>query len=175
VRHWFSRARQRIRWLWERARTERATPRQIGWAVFTGVFIGCTPIVGFRGYLSLGAATILRLNRLFAWIGSLVVSNFIATPFVILAEIQMAHFARTGAFVSMSTDDALEKSGALLLDWCIGSVVLALAGLASYAFALRRQQRAERERRDEATTRTLALSLEPSSESPPSGSPDPAA
>ena len=56
--------------LWERARREHSSPREIGLAVGVGAFVACTPLIGFHLWLALGFATLLKLNRLWAMIGS---------------------------------------------------------------------------------------------------------
>lgn len=136
----------RIKALWHRAKTERATPREIGWAVFLGGFLGCTPALGFRGWLSIGAATLLRQNRLFAWLTSQVLANMIVTPPIVVAEVQIAHRLRTGAWVAIDRDHALEQAGALLLDWCLGTIPVGIAvggalGLLAFALARARDRR----------------------------------
>lgn len=153
---WLERTRSKLRELWRRAKSERATPRQIAWAVAVGVFTGCTPAVGFHGWLAVGVATLLRLNRLFAFIGSRV-SNFLIIPWITLAELQVGHRLRTGEGLEISAAEALRHGPTLLVDWCIGAVPVGLGlavvlGVVAYAVAKRR-------RPDEA--------LRPSSESPP--------
>jgi uncharacterized protein (DUF2062 family) len=142
IRRIFSRIKQ----LWVLARSERASPRQIGWAVAVGVFAGCSPAVGFHGWVALGLATVLRLNRLFCWIGSRICS-VVTLPFVVFAEIQTGTWLRTGHFLPLTATDALARGPALILDWCIGfvpvgAVLGALLGLLGYGLALRRTRRA---------------------------------
>jgi hypothetical protein len=146
VRAFLRKLWQRARELWERAKSERASPRQIGWAVAVGVFAGCTPAVGFHGWVALGAATALRLNRLFCWIGSRI-SNMVFLPFIVLAEIQAGTLVRTGRLLPLRAHDALARGPALLLDWCVGCVpvgalLATLLGLAGYGVAWRRARRA---------------------------------
>jgi uncharacterized protein len=132
----------RARDVWERAKSERASPRQIGWAVGVGVFAGCTPLMGLHGWLALGLATLVRLNRLWAWIGSRV-SNMFILPWIVLTEIQSVHWLRTGALVPMTVRDAVREGPSLLLDWCMGSVLVGsllglVLGLCAYLYARRR-------------------------------------
>jgi len=129
----------RWRALWKLAKSERAEPHQIGLAVFVGVFAGVTPLVGFHGWAAIAAASLLRLNRLYAWLGSRI-SNILILPFIIYAEIQSAHYLRTFHFVSIDRTNALEQAPHLLLDWCVGTVLVgvplaALAGLIAYTIA----------------------------------------
>ncbi len=135
---------QRLRTLWALAKSERATPREIGWAVAIGTFAGCTPAVGVHGPLAVGLATLFKKNRLFAWLGSRV-SNIVVLPFIVLAEVQVSHFVRTGTTVDIDRKRALEQAGELLLDWCLGTIPVGTAlalimGLIAWALATRRQR-----------------------------------
>ncbi|HEY8078371.1 MAG TPA: DUF2062 domain-containing protein [Labilithrix sp.] len=141
----FSRLWTRIKALWKLAKEERATPREIFWAVFLGAFAGSTPAVGFHGWVAVGLATLFRKNRLFAWLGSRV-SNMVFLPFIIMSEIELARFARTGAFVTLERATILDEAPRLLLDWCLGTIPVGIAiglltALPAYAFAQRRDRR----------------------------------
>jgi uncharacterized protein (DUF2062 family) len=140
-----TRWRSRLRELWHRAKTERASPREIGLAIALGVFIGCTPALMVHGWIAVGLATLFKLNRLFAFLGSRV-SNFLVLPWIVLAELQIAHKLRTGAFLEMTADEAIKQGPALLLDWCLGTIPVGAAlalvlGALAYAFARRRESR----------------------------------
>jgi uncharacterized protein (DUF2062 family) len=142
-----TRWRSRLRELWRRAKTERASPRQIGLAIALGVFVGCTPAVGVHGWVAVGLATLFRLNRLFAFIGSRVSSIFVL-PWIVLAELQIAHKLRTGEYLQLTADEAMKQGPALLLDWCIGTVPVGIAlaivlGLIAYVTARARQRKTE--------------------------------
>ena len=135
----------RIKTVWRLAREERASPREIFWAVFLGVFAGCTPAVGVHGWVAVGLATAFRKNRLFAWLGSRI-SNMVILPFIVIAEIEIAHVARTGDGVTLDRAHVLDQARELLLDWCLGAIPVGIAlglliGAAAYAFALRRDRR----------------------------------
>lgn len=73
----FRRAFARTRELWERAKREHSTPREVGWSVGVGLFCGCTPFLGLHMWIALGLASPFRLNRLWAFLGSRVSSNVI--------------------------------------------------------------------------------------------------
>jgi uncharacterized protein (DUF2062 family) len=145
----------RLKNLWHLAKNERASPRQIAWAVAVGAFSGCTPAPGFHGWIAIGLATVLRLNRLFAWLGSRI-SFFAVYPWIVIAEVELAHRVRTGSWVEISRETAVEHAGTLMLDWCLGSVPVGLAlgglcGLLGYAWAARRKRRGEAPDSPEAT------------------------
>jgi uncharacterized protein (DUF2062 family) len=141
----FRRQWSRLKNLWHLAKNERASPKQIAWAVAVGAFSGCAPAPGFHGWIAVGLATLFRLNRLFAWIGSRI-SFFAVYPWIVIAEVEIAHRARTGEWVQISKETAVDQAGTLLLDWCLGSIPVGLAlgvlaGLAGYAWARRRDRR----------------------------------
>ncbi len=142
---WFDRAKTSVRTLYLAAKNERATPREIGWAVGVGFFAGCTPTIGFHGWVAVGLATFFKLNRLYAFLGSRI-CNVVTLPFVVFAEIQISHVLRTGRWLEVSANEALKQGPALLLDWIIGMVVLAgpvsvLVGWAAFLESRRRQRK----------------------------------
>ncbi len=150
--------------LWRTLKDEHSSPREIAWAVGIGVYAGCTPAVGFHGWLAVALAALCRKNKLWSWVGSRV-SNVFFLPWIILAEIQVAHRARTGRWLALSVDEVRSAGPAMLLEWLVGSLAVGLTlgvafGLATYAFATWRRS----------TTRgKLAPPPPPSSESPASG------
>jgi uncharacterized protein (DUF2062 family) len=165
--------------VWEQAKHEHSTPGKLGWSVGVGVFAGCTPFHGAHMWIALGLATVFRLNRLWAFLGSRI--SF--TPiFVVIAfcQIQVAHRLRTGAWLPLSPQEALAHGRALLVDWLLGSLVvggaLAIAlGLVAYVVA-RYAQRAPPPGPGDAeavTARTPAALRLVTSESPRSAPPDP--
>lgn len=112
--------------------------------MFLGVFAGCSPAIGVHGWIAIGLATMLRRNRLFAWLGSRV-SNFVVLPFIVIAEVQSSRYLRMGTFAPLSREHALEQAPQLLLDWGIGSVIVGtvlgvLLGLLAYAWTRRRDR-----------------------------------
>jgi len=156
----FGRLWRRLRILWRLATTERATPRQVALAVGLGAFIGSTPVIGLHGWIAVGLATALRLNRLYAFLGSRVSSPFIL-PFIIIAEIQIAHRVRCGEFIALTRTDVVHHAKGMLLDWCIGTIPIGLAigvtmGALGYAVTI---------------TRTRLRARRSISECPPSSSP----
>ncbi len=115
----------RLRTLWRLARSERAAPHQVALALGLGAFVGSTPAVGFHGWLAVGAATALRLNRFYAFLGSRV-SSPVVLPFIVLAEIELAHRVRCGAYVALDRHHVLAQAKTLLLDWTLGALPVGL-------------------------------------------------
>ena len=152
-RRLWKKTRRLAKRLWHRAKTERASPREVGEAVFLGVFAGCTPAVGIHGWVAFLLATVCKRNRLYAWLGSRV-SNFLIMPFIVIAEIQCSRYLRTGKTVELRRETVLDEAPTLLLDWTLGSVLvgivlgLVIGGLA-YLWARRRQTREARESANE--------------------------
>jgi uncharacterized protein (DUF2062 family) len=150
VRAWLKRLQVRARDLWHRARSERASPREIAWAVFIGVFSGCTPAIGVRPIIALGLATLFRKNRLFAYLSSHITSNWLVIPWIILIEVQLAHRLRFGDFVTLDISrdrsDLVHQASNLLVDWVLGSILFGTAcaafiAVSAYGIASWRQQR----------------------------------
>jgi uncharacterized protein len=130
--------------LWTRAKREHSTPREIAWSTAIGVFCGCVPWIGLHMWIAMGLATLLRLNRLWAFLGSRVAwtGTFVWISFV---EIEGAHRVRTGAWEPLDPRDVLSHGRQLVGDWFVGGVVVgiglgAVLGLATF-FAARRWQR----------------------------------
>lgn len=121
--------------------------------------------------MAVGLATLFRKNRLFAWLGARI-SNLVMLPFIALAEVQVSHRLRTGAWLNITRDQILDQAPSLLLDWCLGTIPVGLAiglvmGLLAYAVARRRETRRRRaEALAEATPPTPSGLQPPSSGSP---------
>ena len=147
-------ARARLRAIWIAVLRERAAPRQIGVAVGVGVFVGLSPAIGFHGGLAVAAATVLKVNRLFCFVGSRI-SNPLLGPFLVFAEVQVAHRARTGAFIALTIDEVASHARSLLVDWLLGMLLVGapLSILLGFAAAYWARSRAhanrEREQRDD--------------------------
>ena len=144
----FRRLWQAIKRLWAAARSERASPREIGWAVAIVAFIGCTPAVGLRPWIAVGVATLLKKNRLFCYLGSHT-SNILFMPFITVAEVHLSHRLRTGEWATIDRKHVTEQAPTLLLDWCLGTIPVGLAialalGFMAYGLALRRDARRAR-------------------------------
>jgi uncharacterized protein (DUF2062 family) len=167
--------------------SERSTPREVGLSVGVGVFCGCTPFVGLHMWIALAAATVLRLNRLWSFVGSRV-SFSVVYLWLTFTEIELAHRLRFGAWAPLAPRDALGHGRELIGDWFLGCVLVGLPlavalGLATYLAMRRRADRAPSPvpLPGEApppfglglTDRTPGEPLPPTSESPRSAPPAP--
>jgi uncharacterized protein (DUF2062 family) len=120
---------------------EHCAPHEVGWAVGVGAFVGCTPLLGLHAGVALLAATVFRLNRLWAVAGSRV--SFVPLfALISFSEIQAAHRFRTGEWAPVSVSEALARGPELVGDWLLGCVfvggsVAAILGLVAYAAARR--------------------------------------
>jgi uncharacterized protein (DUF2062 family) len=154
--------------LWQRALNERSSPGEVAWSIAIGVVAGCTPLVGLHMWIALALATVLRRNRLWAFVGSRVSSTVFLAP-IAFAEIELAHRLRVGAWAPLVPREALAHGKELLVDWFLGSAFVGpalAAGLGGAAYvAMRRWPR---------LTQRAPYGAPPrSSESPPSGRPAP--
>ncbi|MGA2449861.1 MAG: DUF2062 domain-containing protein [Polyangiaceae bacterium] len=162
MRAWF----RALRDLWQRAIQEHSSPSEVGWSIGIGVFAASTPFIGLHMWIAMGLATLLRTNRLWAFVGS----RFSSSPtlaFIVFAEIELAHRLRKGVWAPLSVGGALAHGRELLADWLLGAAIIAplvgvLAGLAAWRIAARWATRAAR-----------AESRRPSLECPPSIPPSP--
>lgn len=136
---------EKLRSLWELAKREQAAPHQIGLAVGVGVFAGCTPALWFHMWVALLLATLFRVNRLWAFLGSRI-SFFPVFGLITFAEIQVAHRIRTGQWLDMEVSGALSHAKELLVDWLLGAALVGvvlggIVGYAAYAVARWRASR----------------------------------
>ena len=124
---------------------ERATPRELMFAVALGVFLGAVPLIACHTLAILVAAAVLRLNRVVA----VAASQLCMPPLVPAVCIEVGHLLRCGRFLTLEgLPDAGNTSfiqlGYLglqcLWDWCIGSLpvgaaLAVLLGSATYVTA----------------------------------------
>ena len=164
VRSWF----RALRRLWERAINEHSSPSEIGWSVGIGALAASTPFIGLHMWLAMGLATVLRKNRLWAFLGSRL-SSSPTLACIVFVEIECAHRLRTGLYAPLSISDSVAHGRELLGDWLLGTalvapIVGAAAGLVAWTLAARWATRAAR-----------VEARRPSLECPPSGPPSPIA
>jgi uncharacterized protein (DUF2062 family) len=172
VRALFTRFWQRSCNLWRQAKREHSSPGEVAWSVALGVFCGCSPFIGLHMWIALGLASILRLNRLWAFLGSRI-SSSVFLAWIIFSEIELAHRLRTGAWLALSPDGAASEAfhhgwrllGDWLLGWTmVGATLATVLGLLAFG-AVRRWQRIR--------PHTPGAPLPPISESPRSTPPAP--
>jgi uncharacterized protein (DUF2062 family) len=129
---------ERARALWSQLWSEHTTPREIGIAVASGVFIGCTPALGLHGWIALGVATVADLNRIWTWVGSRI-SNILILPWLVIAEIEIGHHLRFGGWLHLTKEEVMARRGKLLVDWILGCIpvgIVAAVVLGLIAFGL---------------------------------------
>jgi uncharacterized protein (DUF2062 family) len=124
--------------LWNRARAEHASPRQIAGAVAVGLLACCSPMLGFHCFIALGLATLFRVNRLWAAVASQAsIFGLLRAP-IVFAEIELGHYGRTRAWAPLDLRTIVVRAPSLMLDWALGAipfclVAAALGGLVTYA------------------------------------------
>jgi hypothetical protein len=164
-----------LRALLEHAKNENSSPHQVGFSVAAGVFTGFTPFIGFHIWIALAIATVFRLNRLWAALGS----HASPLPIFVWAsfcEIQLGHRLRAGTWIALSPHQAFAQRNQLFGDWLLGSSLVAsglavIAGFVAYALAVRWREHREAKALAAGaaiTPRTLDGLPRPSSGSPPS-------
>jgi uncharacterized protein (DUF2062 family) len=168
VRRWLQGIASRVRRLWQRALSEHSSPREIGWSVALGVFSGCSPLLGLHMWIALALATLFRVNRLWAFVGSRVSSN-VLFAWIAFAEIELAHRLRTGEWAPLAPREALAHGRQLITDWFVGATLVGAAlgaalGAVAYV-AMRRWRRLN--------PHTPHAAQPPTSESRPSAPPAP--
>ncbi len=109
--------------------TERATPRELAFAVALGVFLGAVPLIACHTLAILVAAALLRLNR----VAAVAASQLCMPPVVPALCIEAGHFMRYGRFLTLRSIHSLRGASFLelgymglegLWDWFIGSLVV---------------------------------------------------
>jgi len=125
--------------------TERATPRELGFAVALGVFLGAVPLIACHTLAILIAAALLRLNR----VAAVAASQFCMPPLVPALCIEAGYFMRHGRFLTLKGAEHLSGASWVelgymglerLWEWLLGSLVVGTAlalvlGLLTYATA----------------------------------------
>jgi glycosyltransferase involved in cell wall biosynthesis len=125
--------------------TERATPRELGFAVALGVFLGAVPLIALHTLAILIAAALLRLNR----VAAVAASQLCMPPVVPALCIEAGYFMRHGSFLTLKGVKHLSNASFLelgymglerLWEWLLGSLLVgpALAlvlGLRTYIAA----------------------------------------
>jgi uncharacterized protein (DUF2062 family)/2-polyprenyl-3-methyl-5-hydroxy-6-metoxy-1,4-benzoquinol methylase len=129
-----------FRRLYMTLRTEHRTPARVAFAVFVGVFVGCTPLWGLHLLICFLLATLFRLNRVIVYAGANFGNPITGAP-ILLAEFQVGHRLLHGAWLPISLAD-VEQVGVqgLVADLALGTLVVgaamgALSGLIAWLVA----------------------------------------
>ena len=112
--------------------SQHATPGGLAASAAVGVFLGVLPLIGAHIVAIAYVTSRLRLNKVMA----LAIQNLCMPPFVPVACIEVGHLLLRGRWlVEASWDNAVVELPSRLLEWLVGSLVLAplLAGLAAGA------------------------------------------
>jgi uncharacterized protein (DUF2062 family) len=120
-----------LRETWALAKREPSSPVEIALSVGVGVFAACTPFLGLHMWIAMGVATLLRLNRVWAFLASRCTFMPIFAG-VAFAEIEVAHRIRTGAWLALVPSEAVARAPQLLWDWGLGTLIVG-GGLAAAA------------------------------------------
>lgn len=128
---------------WSRLRGGELTPARAATSVALGVFVGCLPLYGLHFWICLGVALALRLDFPLAYLVANL-SNPLVAPFLVLAELEIGSFVRSGRFPALSLDDVRARgfTGAFY-DALVGGILIgaALATLgAAIAYAITPRQ-----------------------------------
>ncbi len=110
--------------------SEHATPSGLAASAAVGVFFGVLPLISLHMLVILYITTRLKLNKVMA----LGIQNLCMPPFVPLACIELGHFMRNRRWLTEASMDTLVyQAGDRLLEWFLGSLLLApvLAGVAA--------------------------------------------
>jgi len=122
--------RPRLRERFEKIAGEHATPARIGVAVGVGVLIGCSPFIGFQVLICAVLAIALRLNKLAVFLG-LQISAPPATPFVMLAGVELGELVLHGRFLPLDPDvframPGVEIARLFFVDLAVGGTLMGL-------------------------------------------------
>ena len=94
-------------------------------SIGAGLFIGCLPLFGLHLTLVLIIGKLLRLNRLQMYLAANI-SNPVAAPFLLLAELQTGALIRRDTLHHFTLESLRSLNlGTVALDLAVGSVVIA--------------------------------------------------
>jgi len=136
-----------FRQLYVRLRSEWRHPWRQAGAVGCGVFVGMTPLYGLHLLLSIGLASLFRLNRITTYLAAHI-GNPLSAPLIIYLQIQAGHWVRTGAphphglsaFEGQASWDIVRTFSRDLLVGVplVGGLTAALCAALAYGFCWRR-------------------------------------
>jgi len=139
-----------FRGAWKRLRGGALTPARAAASVAIGLAIGVTPLWGVHFFLVLGICMPLRLDVPVAYLAANISLPFIA-PFLSFAEIEIGARILSGAFLPLTSREAMVAHGAgrFLKEIAVGTLLFsplmaALGGAITYAAAHASAQRGAR-------------------------------
>lgn len=146
VRAWWSQKVASARRVVVRAIEESSSPRQLAASIALGALTGSSPLLGLHTVVALGGASLLRLNRLAAFVGTNV-SFGPMMPLIAWAEYTVGS-KLLGVSPPVSTDPLAAARGSLFAWWLgfaiVGPLIACVAG--GTAWALARARMAHRAR-----------------------------
>jgi uncharacterized protein (DUF2062 family) len=152
---------RRLRALWTSFRTwlrsllrAGLTPRDVGWAVAVGIFVGVLPVYGLHLPACVLLARQLKLNLVITYAAAQI-SNPVFAPFLVVGEIAVGELVRHGALRTVDEESAgrfdlsmVREAPDLFLSCLLGSLLFGLVlapllgALASAIFRWRLNRRA---------------------------------
>ena len=110
---------------------ENTSPGGLAAAAATGMFLGTLPLLGLHTAAIVYVSIKLRLNKVL----SINISHLCMPPFVPFACIEIGYYIRNGKWLSTASfQTVVEELHLRLLDWLLGSLIL--APLNAIAFAI---------------------------------------
>jgi uncharacterized protein (DUF2062 family) len=136
----------RVRALFKKALEEQATPPKVALALGLGVLVGSSPLVGLHSVVVVALASILRLNRTLAFLGSGVSVGPLFALFAV-AEVGLGSRLLGLPAPQFTEGHVVEAAKNAIGAWWTGFALVGpgtaiLAGLVGYLLARRRDRSA---------------------------------
>ena len=113
---------------WTRLRGGELTPVRAAASVAVGLAVGLTPLYGLHFWIVVAICVPLRLDAALAYLAANISLPFIS-PFILLAEVELGSWARTGHFLALTADEAKARAlGELVKELVVGTAILSPAG-----------------------------------------------
>jgi uncharacterized protein (DUF2062 family)/SAM-dependent methyltransferase len=145
-------ARARIhaaaRTAWVRLRGGELTPGRAASSVAVGLAVGVTPLYGMHFWIVVAICVPLELDAALAYLAANISLPFIS-PFLLLAEVELGAWARTGHAMALTADEAKRRAlGELVKELAVGTamfspLVAVLGGAITWMVAARALRKKE--------------------------------